>query len=250
MNMNMDTHSIAGRPVPPTDFAQRLWDSGQSLLAAGRYVAARRELEAAERQAFFKRDAALLASIYLPLLEAARQIRQFCCDGVIAITPCGTADTRKASRELAATGGVGLLIQTHGMRPPRVPATPADTPVEYLHIIQHGRTWSITPTTPARSRVPVQWVQNPARIISPAQPDQLLAILPPPGIYRPGEPRHAQARETLLLTWEALALQLLQPHTAKLEGWVKLSLLRRARRIDPACESVVMQMMAAAKNLI
>src|SRR5437762_2488088 len=53
----------------------------------GRYVAARRELEAAEAAAWRKQDCASLARIYLPLLEVRRQIRQNATDGVIIIAP-------------------------------------------------------------------------------------------------------------------------------------------------------------------
>ncbi len=248
--MNFDTHAIAHRSVPPTDFAQRLWDSGQSLLAAGRYVAARRELEAAERQAFFKRDAALLAGIYLPLLEAARQIRQFCCDGVIAITSANTVKARKAMRQLATAGGVGLLMETCGTRSSRTPTTSADAPVEYLRLIEHQQYWRITTSAPGHSGIAVQWTHDPAHIIAPAEPEQLLAILPPPGIYRPGDPRHAQARETLLLTWEALALGFLRRQDATPDGWAELAVLRSARHIDPACERILLRMMAVAQKLI
>jgi hypothetical protein len=256
--MNNDTDKHLHIANQPADFAQRLWDSGQGLLAAGRYVAARRELEAAERQAFRKRDAALLARIYLPLLEAARQIRQFCCDGIIAMTPANTQDHRAALREVFKVGGVWLDIQAAGMNHAPALSMPTDVPVESLRIVEQRQHWQITThwrknlhaPQPRPKGIAVLWTRDAEKFIAPAQPDTRVAILPMPGVYHPGNPRHAQARETLLLTFEALALNWLARHSESAGGWAELSILRQARKIDPACEPVLMRMMAVAQGLI
>ncbi len=254
--MTTNRRDIVAGPVAPTDFARRLWNSGQDLLAAGRYVAARRELEAAERQAFFRRDAALLAGIYLPLLEASRQIRQFCCDGIIAITSNGAMERRLALRELARSGGVWLVME--GQRAEKrgvahqalMAGGAADVPIESLRLFSHHHQWRITAHRNSRFGLPVLWTGDSGRIIQPAQPDNLLAILPPPGVYRPGDACHAQARETLLLTFEALALGWLARQRMANAGWASLAILRHARNIDPACERVLMRMMVMAEALI
>ncbi len=256
--MDNGTDDHLESPARPVDFAQRLWASGQDLLAAGRYVAARRELEAAERQAFLKSDAALLARIYLPLLEAARQIRQFCCDGIIAITPGDTASQRAALRDVLHSGGVWLRVESAGRNKPcALPQVP-DSPVELLSIVKYREHWRMTLPAckrgmgrqPGRFSVPVQWTHDPGMFISPARPDALVAVLPPPGVYHPGNPQHGQARETVLLTFEALARGWLGRQEKGSTGWAELTVLRQARNIDPACEPLLMRMMAAAQELI
>ena len=256
--MDNGTDDHLESPARPADFAHRLWASGQDLLAAGRYVAARRELEAAERQAFRKRDAALLARIYLPLLEATRQIRQFCCDGVIAITPGDTAIQRAALRDVLHSGGVWLRVESAGRNKPcALPQVP-DSPVELLSIMQHRQQWRIMPVAcksgigcqRGRFSVPVQWIHDPGRFISPAKPEALVALLPPPGVYHPSNPQHGQARETVLLTFEALAMGWLVRQEKVSTGWAELALLRQARNIDPACEQIFMRMMTVAQGLI
>ena len=242
----------------PVDFAQRLWASGQDLLAAGRYVAARRELEAAERQAFRKRDAALLARIYLPLLEAARQIRQFCCDGIIAITPGHSSAQCTALRDVLSSGGVWLRIQEAGKNKPGTLSIAGDALVELLSVLKYRDQWFITSPVckggigrqRKRTSVLMQWTHDPGKIISPAQPQALVAVLPPPGVYHPGNPRHGQARETVLLTFEALAMGWLGRQDNGCTGWAELAVLRQARNIDPACEAILMRMMTVAQGLI
>ena len=256
--MDNGTDDHLESPARPVDLAQRLWASGQDLLAAGRYVAARRELEAAERQAIRKRDAALLARIYLPLLEATRQIRQFCCDGVIAITPGDTASQRAALRDVLHSGGAWLRVESAGRNKPIALLQVPDSPVELLSIVQHGQQWRIMPVAcksglgrqPGRFSVALQWTHDPGLAISPAQPDALVAVLPPPGVYHPGNPQHGQARETVLLTFEALAMGWLARQEKDFTGWAELTVLRQARNIDPACEPLLMRMMAAAQELI
>ena len=256
--MNNDTGEHLHIANQPADFAQRLWDSGQELLAAGRYVAARRELESAERQAFLKRDAAMLARIYLPLLEASRQIRQFCCDGIIAMTPANSQDHRAALREVFKAGGVWLDIQAAGMNHAPTPSMPTDVPVESLCIVEQKQHWLITTPwsktphapQPRPKGIAVLWTRDAGKLIAPGRLDTRVAILPMPGVYHPGNPHHAQARETLLLTFEALALNWLAQHSESAGGWAELSILRQARKIDPACERVLMRMMTVARSLI
>lgn len=254
--MNIPIRNHVNLSAGKSEFALRLWDSGQSLLAAGRYVAARRELEAAERQAFIRRDAALLAGIYLPLLEASRQIRQCCCDGIIAITPGDTMEERPALRELSKTGGMRLVMETSSTGKTRAardtikPSGSADVPLESLRLIAHQRSWRITANGQARIGIPVLWTKDSARMIEPADSEHLVAILPPPGIYRPGDPRHTQARETVLLTFEALALQWLKRQGEQDVSWAALAILRKARDIDSACERILMRMIALAEALI
>ncbi|MGC8623911.1 MAG: hypothetical protein ACP5VQ_01435 [Phycisphaerae bacterium] len=234
-------------------FAQRLWDSGQSLLAAGRYVAARRELEAAEHQAFLRHNAVLLAGIYLPLLEAVRQIRQLCCDGIIAIIAADQTSRRHAVLELATSGGVWLELETGRRSTTRSCGkllAVADVPFEFLRLSLVASHWYLTAHGDQHLGIPVIWTTDPGHLIAPAAPENMVAILPPPGIYRPGDPQHAQARETLFLVWEALALGWLGRRHRQSDGWEALAILRQARKIDPACERILMQMMALAESLI
>ena len=256
--MDKGTDDHLESPARPADFAHRLWASGQDLLAAGRYVAARRELEAAERQAFLKRDAALLARIYLPLLEATRQIRQFCCDGIIAITPGDTAIQRAALRDVFGSGGVWLRIQGARINKPSTLSITPDAPMELLNVVQYREHWHITSPVckggigrqRERSSVLMHWTHDPGRFISPAPPEALVALLPPPGVYHPSNPQHGQARETVLLTFEALAMGWLVRQEKVSTGWAELALLRQARNIDPACEQIFMRMMTVAQGLI
>ena len=248
MNTGMTDH-VELSPLP-SYFAQRLSESGQLLLAAGRYVAARRELEAAESQAFLRRDAALLAGIYLPLLEAARQIRQFCCDGIIAVTPGQTMDQKRAVHDQLRCGGVWLAIESLHARNSFPIAVPTEVPFESLRLFQHRRSWQIAAHHHGTLGIAVLWTSDAGRLITPANPEELVAILPPPGIYRPGNPHHAQARETLLLVFEALALRWLARQGKTSGGWAALAVLREARRIDPACERILMRMMDLAESLI
>src|SRR5277367_3729013 len=93
-------------------FLYGLWDLGQRHLAAGRYVAARRALEGAEAAAWRRHDACSLARIYLPLLEARRQIRYNAAEGMLIV--CDSAksvsEERGVMREfLESPAGTVLL---------------------------------------------------------------------------------------------------------------------------------------------
>ena len=94
-------------------YMYRLWDVGQRHLAGGRYVAACIALEGAERAAWSARDARTLARVYLPLLEARRQIRYQAAEGEIVIggqvdrpffdQPAGTVLIANSSKPAALT---------------------------------------------------------------------------------------------------------------------------------------------------
>ncbi len=252
-DLNINRYKPIRTVATPSNFVLRLWDSGQSLLAMGRYVAARRELEAAEQQAFRQLHAAVLAGIYLSLLEAGRQIRQLCCDGLIAIITDHKLNRFHVTRELVNSGGVGLMmdtgrkLDTHSFSQRSVAKEVA---VEFLRLVSIKGSWYLTPMGGRYFVVPVIWTTDPEQLIVPAAPENLIAILPPPGIYRPGDPHHAQARETLFLVWEALALgYLARRHQQRRDGWAELAVLRQARKIDPACERILMQMITLAESL-
>jgi len=82
-------------------FLYRLWEQGEQHLVARHYVLARRELEQAEAIAWRDHDAAALARIYLPLLEARRQIRYHAVEGDIVICGAGMS-VAEEEQELAS----------------------------------------------------------------------------------------------------------------------------------------------------
>lgn len=104
-------------------YMYRMWELGEAHLAARRYVLARRELEAAEAIAWRDHDAAALARLYLPLLEARRQIRYNAVEGTLLICPPGTSAAREeqllAEFVTSPAGTILLACSAHGSKPQR-----------------------------------------------------------------------------------------------------------------------------------
>ncbi|HTV48206.1 MAG TPA: hypothetical protein VMG59_07160 [Phycisphaerae bacterium] len=236
------------------DFSQRLWDSGQRLLIAGQYMAARRELEAAEQQAWRRRDAVLLSRIYLPLLEACRQIRQQASGALIVIAELDQPSKRFIQPLLDA--GQGTLICS---------GRTAMQVCSRLMLIARQNGLSIETLllgqTSAETRIyslgaphyaaglPVLWSRDFSHLIEPASPEKLIVPLPWLGSYQPGNPAHTVARESLLLAWEALALKEIPEKIESLGLWQQMDVLRSIRPIDPACEPVVLRLIALAEQI-
>jgi hypothetical protein len=227
-------------------YMYRMWELGQSHLAAGRYVLARRELEAAEAIAWRDRNAQALARIYLPLLEARRQIRYHAVEGTLLICPPGTLPAREEqllAGFLGSTAGTILLACTATGTRRRARSNPIQEVacrlagsvqyeaqrsgrwLEALLLIEQGsggrdiRVVSQADPTFAAG-LPVTWAS--AAFSDPPQPapalgestDPALTIpLPPAGNYQGSHPGPgALARESLLVAWEALALKWQRRH--------------------------------------
>ena len=236
------------------DFSQRLWDSGQRLLAIGRYMAARRELEAAEQQAWRRRDAALLSRIYLPLLETCRQVRQQAASALILIADFDEFSKRKIQPLIDF--GQGTLICSGRAALPICHrftffARQKGLSIETLLIQKTSSgTHVCSPGAPQYSAgLRIIWSPDFSRLIDPEPPEKLIVPLPPPGIYEPGAPGQSLARESLLLAWEALALKHIPANIGSTGLWQQMDVLRSIRGIDPACEPVVLRLMALAEQI-
>ena len=234
---------------------QRRWDAGQRYLAAGLYVPARRELEAAENAAFQQQDAASLERIYLPLLEACRQARLQACEGLIVIGRPGQNDDPEFMK-CAAAADAGVLVAAGSGSYERAirfgrTARSAGKPKEALMLLEKGG--RVRLCAPGRPRycggVGVEFSAEAGRALSAAELEGCVAVLPPPGLYAPGAAGHSLGREALLLAWEWLALKWQRQHPVRAEPWEELAWLRAARGVDPACEPVMMRMMELCRVL-
>ena len=93
------------------------------------------------------------------------------------------------------------------------------------------------------------WSHDFSKLIDPETPEKLIVPLPPPGNYQPGAPGQSLARESLLLAWEALALKHIPANYNFIGLWQQMDFLRSLRQIDPACEPVVLRLMALAEQI-
>lgn len=244
----------------------RMWDQGQRRLAAGRYVAARKDLEAAEAIAWRIGDSQSLARIYLPLLEARRQIRYQAAEGMIVITRPGLSP-REFSNEWRQfqTAEAGTLIYScNAGRAARRAAARIVGSVNHLSrrtgkcleslvcIFQgNDRFIASQMDITAAGALPVTQTQLQTDVGESTEPS-LEIPLPPAGIYRGSDiGLGAMARESLLVAWEALALRFQRRHPPpkQLSPWEEMAWLRLALRVDPACEPVSMRLIALAQNL-
>lgn len=200
-----------------SDAMHNAWDLGQRQLAAGNYVAARDALASAEAAACEARDAASLARIYLPLLEARRQIRYLAAEGRIEILP--TEILTSADRGIQER----LLIADQSVAAPAAPDC----------------------------RLPIQWITSESAAIGPSTDTALVVPLPHPGVYDGRRGIGAVARESILIAWEALALkwQRLHPFTTSRDPWAEIAWLRQALAVDPACEPVSMRLISLAEGI-
>jgi hypothetical protein len=236
-------------------YMYRLWDVGQQHLAGGRYVAACIALEAAERAAWQARDARTLARVYLPLLEARRQIRYQAAEGEIVIggrvertffdQPAGTAliaISSKAAAALAIADRVRHTMRRTGRW------------LEALLLIRHGEEVQlVSAADPAfAAGLSIIWTDDAQASIGASTDANLRVPLPRSGRYVKGT-SHALARESLLIAWEALALKWQHRHPlakSRTRGpWGELAWLRRALAVDPACEPVTMRLIALAEAI-
>ncbi len=265
-------------PIGSSEFMNRLWDVGQQHLAAGRYVAARIDLEIAERQAWRRRDAEALARIYLPLLETRRQIRYLAAEGKILIaTPaaCAPPAMRQFFTATPATAGTLILVagrqdssRARGLaKCVRSAVQRAGQCAEVLLVIQHATENRLVSLADPHfaAGIPVNFTAAPG----PALPDTaslaFAITLPPPGTYGGESPGPGEmARESILLAWEALALKWQRRHPLKSHfapaphsqaapdsqsAWQEIDRLRSALRLDPACEPISMRIMSLAESL-
>ena len=244
-------NKIEGMNTAPSRM-YRLWDAGQQFLAAGRYVAARTLLESAA--ALARHDAASLARIHLPLLEATRQIRQLAVEGLIVIVPRSTDSHRfTLNTFLAAEAGTILLDASdrpaalHTAQKIAHTARRTGRCLETLLLAPHrGQFRLAAPADPATT-LPVEFSPRP---LGESTDADLIVPLPSPGLFSPDDPAAALARESLLIAWEALALRWQARHPLRHPTpETELRWLRRALEIDPACEPVAMRLIALAESI-
>jgi len=198
------------------------WDAGQQKLAAGQYAAATALLRQADAAAWTDRDAASLARIQLPLLEARRQIRYLAAEGRLEI------------------GDSTIMMRGEG------------DAQEHLLIIRQGPSARVA--TPAASTfeagLPIEWTTSESAAIGASTDHNLLVPLPSPGVYDGRRGLGAVARESILIAWEALALKWQQLNPLPAGGaWEEIAWLRRALEVDPACEPVAMRLIAVAEGI-
>jgi hypothetical protein len=253
-----------------TDYLERMWQRGQEHLAAMRYAAAVRDLEAAEGAAWRRGDGVALARVYLPLLEARRQIRYQAAEGTLVIcSPAASLHEERATvntflQDARIKAGSILIIAGSGATHRK------------LHHLRRALEFAGAVKYAARSTG--RWLESllllshgdETRIVSPADPtfaaglpitresgaalstttDPALAIpLPPAGRYTAKDAAHPVAREGLIFAWEALALKWQQRHPPFATGtpWEEMAWLRLALRIDPACEPITMRLVALSE---
>jgi hypothetical protein len=239
-----------------SDYFCRLWELGQDHLGAGRYVAACGFLEKAGEMAWRVRDARSLARLYLPLLEARRQIRLSAVEGVILV---GGAEGGERLRRLAGESD-GTFILRYDMRAKRLAGTIAAAAgragkcVEVLFLLERGDRVCLASRHAATlaSGVAVRVTGNGAASIPGSTDEGLVLPLPPAGRYLGRDAGlGGMARESLLIGWEALALRWQARHRlARGAGpWEEMAWLRTALRIDLACEPVAMRLIAVAEGI-
>ena len=248
---------VPGTNQLPTGHVSLLCREGERSLAAGQYVVAQRLLRQAEAQAWRQRDGDALAKIYLPLTEASRLLRQQACEGVIVIS---TGDDgigrRRMVREFSCQRAGTILLGANAgarsvlkmLRRVRYEARKSGYALEALLLLKSGHCWRLSsmadPTFAAG--LPVRWVQNPSgqAVGNPSHADEI--ALPPAGIYSPGSAGARLAGESLLAAHELLALKWQARHSVRASRWAEMAWLRRAMCIDPACEPVLMRLLALA----
>ena len=257
----------------PENYLERIWDGGQRHLAAGRYVAARQALEAAEAIAWRRREAATLARVYLPLMEARRLLRHQAAGGVLVIAEASGArfPPHHFARFLKCAAGTVLLpagdwgrVATVEMAGRRGGAA-----LEVLVLVRHGGQTRLV--SPADLRIaaglPVRFSMDAKAALDPVAAAEFAGSgagdfavpLPPAGIYDPADSStralHALAMESLLVAWETLALRWQSRHPLPAKGpsqdaaWRELAWLRQTLQVDPACEPAAMRLITLAESV-
>ncbi len=226
------------------------WNAGERYLAEGEYMFARRALETAEAMAWRRRDAAALARLYLPLLEACRQLRHQACAGHIIISPVLPSPARAHllradAGTFVGSGPEALVCGRHLI----MAARNAGASVEFLLLLRHGTVARLCSPGAATfaAGLTVRWTTKATALAEWQAAGDPLVPLPRTGDIAPDRPEHALAAEALLAAWEALALRWRQRHGTTTAPWEEMALLRRTRQIDPACEPVFMRLIALAE---
>ena len=243
-----------------------MWDQGQQRLAEGRYVAARTDLEAAEKLAWRRREAGALARMYLPLLEVRRQIRYLAVEGKIVIGAPSNSVVRECSNAPAGT----MLIEARAgdafkalqlAERTRMDARRGGRCLESLLLVHRGNESRLTsPADPLfAAGIPVAWSPDGSGTIADSTNTDFIAPLPPAGVYdRQTAGAGERARESLLMAWEALGLKWQRRHpfvvrrggTSPTEAaWRELEWLRQGLRIDPASEPISMRLISLAESI-
>jgi hypothetical protein len=254
------------------DFFARQWDAGQQHLAGGRYGAARRELESAEAIAWRRRDAAALARLYLPLIEVRRLLRLQAAEGVLLVSADGKNGRGRMKTWLREAVGTAVIGGSAAERAAVATATGyaarrRECALEVLWLMRAGgETRVVSPVdgtfaggVPVRPRAENSEAVDPTGAMAFAAGKELgfTAPLPGDGMYDPRDvearPFHAMGRETLLVMWETLALRWQMRHPLRATGtsadatWREMAWLRRALRVDPACEPAALRLVALAE---
>jgi hypothetical protein len=244
-------------------YVERLWEAGQQHLAALRYGPAVRALEAAERAAWRKKNGPELARLYLPLLEARRQIRYQAAEGTVLICPPGMPLTleRDAVRRFVEDESIVAGAVLVGCRDVQRALTYASVVmhtarrtgrwIEALLLLRHGDEVRLASPGDATfaGGLKVKWTEDPKEMIGGATDRDLEVPLPPAStatVFDGHHPLHPMLRESLITAWEALALKWQHRHPPfKFGGiWGEMAWLRLALRIDPACEPITMRLIA------
>jgi hypothetical protein len=257
-------------------YVERMWEAGQQHLAALRYGPAVRALEAAEGAAWRKKDGPELARLYLPLLEARRQIRYQAAEGTVVLCPPGLPErleretVRRFVEDDSIVAGTILVgcgnVRHHGARATQRKdveralmhagvvnhaARRTGRWIEALLLLRHGDEVRLASPGDATfaGGLEVKWTENPAEMIGAATDLDLEVPLPPATTattFDGRHPLHPMLRESLITAWEALALKWQHRHPPVKDGgvWEEMAWLRLALRIDPACEPIAMRLMA------
>ncbi|NNM88866.1 MAG: hypothetical protein HKL95_10160 [Phycisphaerae bacterium] len=241
----------------PKEHVAVLCRAGEQYLAGGQYVEAQRLLRQAEAQAWRQRDRIALTRIYLSLTEASRLLRQQACEGVIVV--CTQDDgmvRRRMTRELLGRRAGTILFGGRTvdrlvwkmLKRVQYAVPKRGCAWEALLLLRRGQRWRVlSPADPTfAAGLPVRWVQNLSDqgVGNPGHADEI--ALPPAGLYPPGSTGAKLAGESLLAAHELLALKWQARHSVRASRWVEMEWLRRAMRIDPACEPVLMRLLALA----
>lgn len=229
-----------------------MWDLGQQHLAAGLYVSARTHLESAEAILWRNCDMTSLARIYLPLLEVRRQLRHLAVDGYICLAaPGGKLDAPLAGVVTEVPTGVLVADDAKTARKILIASRRLLHPYDALLLVRDRQYFYLTTLADpcAAAGLRVTRAASTQDFVDPEIRPEMTIPLPEPGAYSPQSPEHAQARESLLVAWEALALKWQSRHPARATPWGELAHCRAALRVDPACEPITMRLIAIAEKM-
>ena len=234
-----------------------LCQAGERYLSGGQYKVAQRLLQQTEAQLWRQRDGTALAKVYLPLLEASRLLRQQACEGVIVISTGDDAILQRRLigeffRQRAGTllfgGKVGDRLVLKMLEKVGYATRKSGHALEILVLLRCGNQWRLSSAADATfaAGLPVRWVQHPSGQGVDNRSNAGEIVLPSAGIYPPGSAGATLAGESLLAAHELLALKWQSRHPVRAMRWAEMDWLRRAMRVDPACEPVLMRLLSLA----